>query len=184
MVNVCIIGAGSLCKYIIEIIETSIDYKVIGIYDDYKSTNDNIFGYPILGKVIQLSLGYSNIVIGIGEPKNRKDFFLYYKNKGFSFPNIIHNSAQISGRCILGEGNIIGPSSIIQSESILGNGICLMANVVINQNVIIKDYALIGSGAIIGNNAEIGIGAHIGLGAKIQMNEIINNWDYINQQNI
>lgn len=50
-----ILGAGTLGKFIIEIIESQFNFEVGGIYDDGYPDLDSIYGYKIIRKLNEIN---------------------------------------------------------------------------------------------------------------------------------
>lgn len=169
-----IIGAGTLGKLIVEIIESTTEFEVGGFYDDNFPELKSVMNYPVLGKVADLSISDKlNLAIGIGEPKYRKSIFEDFSAKGHHFPALSHSSSVLSKYSLIEDGVLIGPNSSVLSGSRVQKGTCILSHVNINQDVQIESFCLIGAGVIIGNNAKLGEACHIGLGQRVYLNEEI-----------
>ncbi len=176
-----IIGAGTLGRFIIDIVEAGDQFKIAGFFDDGYPEVKSICGYKIIGKSTDIDHHrITNLIIGIGDPKFRKIIFEEKLARGYKFPALIHQSAVLSKYCTIEDGVIIGPNSSVLSGSIIKQGTCILSHVNINQDVVIDPYCLIGAGAVIGNNARIGEGCHIGLSSHIKLNQVINPWTSYN----
>lgn len=178
--EVYIVGAGTLARFIIDIVESGNQFKISGFFDDGYPDIKNICGYEILGKFSDIDRhSVKNLTLGIGDPKFRKHFFEEKSAQGYRFPKLIHQSVILSKHCLIEDGVIIGPNSSVLNGSIIKKGSCILSHVNINQDIIIDPYCLIGAGVVIGNNAKIGEGAHLGLSTHIKLNQIIEPWtDY------
>ncbi len=177
--NIFIIGAGTLGKLIVEIIESTNQYEVGGFYDDNFPNLLQVLNYPVLGKIQDLSnISSQFLALGIGEPKYRKSNLEELSGKGHRFPVLVHSSTILSKYCEIEEGVLIGPNSSVLTGSLIKKGACILSHVNINQDVKIESYCLIGAGVIIGNNAKLGEGSHIGLGQKVYLNEVIEAWSF------
>jgi len=179
--DIYIIGAGTLGRLIIDIVESDNKFNIAGFYDDgYPSVKD-ICGYEIIEKISDIDIQRAkNIVIGIGEPKYRKLFFEEKSAQGYEFPKLVHKSVILSKYCAIEEGVIIGPNSSVLNGSVIKKGTCILSHVNINQDVIVDPYCLIGAGSVIGNNTKLGEGCHIGLSSHIKLNQVIEPWTYYN----
>lgn len=176
-----ILGAGTLGRFIIDVVESNSQFKISGFFDDGYPGVRNICGYEIVGKVTDIDVHrVKNLIIGIGEPKYRKLIFEEKSTQGYKFPKLIHKSVILSKYCTIEEGVIIGPNSSVLSGSIIKKGTCILSHVNINQDVVIDPYCLIGAGVVIGNNAKIGEGCHIGLSNHIKLNQVLEPWIYYN----
>lgn len=174
-----ILGAGMLGRLIIDIIESQPGLVVGGVYDDgYPDMND-VYGYPIVGKLDAIDRQpAASLAIGIGEPKWRKKLYEEKKSRGFELPALIHRSVTLSNHCTVEPGVIIGPNSSVLAGSVVGRGTCILSHVNINQDVTINPYSLIGAGVVIGNNAILGEGCHVGLASHVELGQNIKPWSY------
>lgn len=177
--EIFIIGAGTLGKFIIDIVESDKQYKISGFFDDGYPDTSSVDGYEIIGKISDIQKNrVNNLVIGIGEPKYRKKIIEEKSVLGYNFASVVHESVFVSKRCSIEDGVIIGPNSSVLAGSTIKRGACILSHVNINQNVTVCPYCLIGAGAIIGNNVQLGEGCHIGLASHIKLNQIIEPWTY------
>ena len=179
MIKVFIIGAGTLGKLIVEIIESTKEFEVGGFYDDNFPELQAVLNHPVLGRIRDISnSGQLVLAIGIGEPKYRKSILEELSGNGHNFPILAHSSAVLSKYCEIGEGVLIGPNSSVLTGTLVQKGTCILSHVNINQDVKIEPYCLIGAGVIIGNNARLGEGCHIGLGQRVFLNEEVEAWSF------
>jgi sugar O-acyltransferase (sialic acid O-acetyltransferase NeuD family) len=179
MEKIYILGAGSLCKFVIDILESN-GCTIGGIFDDNFPNYSMVLGYPIIGKIDAISLvEHCSLVIAVGEPSDRKMMMEKYLELGHVFPNAIHCKSYMSKHALIGDGVIIGAGTIVLPESEIGSGCCILANVTVNQNVIVGKYSLVGAGVNIGNNVTIGCGCHLSISKLIQPHRIVSDWEYL-----
>jgi len=177
MKKINIIGSGTLAKLIVDILDSSEEYQVGGFYSDDFPSLKEVLGYPVLGKIDEISTDKSQyLAIGIGEPKYRKMFYEKYSSLGINLPSIIHKSVFISRFCIVEPGVLIGPNSSVLNGSRICKASCLLSHVNINQDVVLNPYCLIAAGVVVGNNAVLGEGCHIGLGSYVKLKQTIPPW--------
>lgn len=177
MMDIHIIGAGTLGRLIIDVVESDGNFRIAGFFDDGYPEKKEINGYKIIGKTTDIKMNDAkNLVIGIGEPKYRKSILEDKSAQGYNFPRIIHRSVVLSKHCTIEDGVLIGPNSSVLNGSIVKKGSCILSHVNINQDVIVNPYCLIAAGVVIGNNARIGEGCHIGLCSQIGLNQTIEPW--------
>ncbi len=177
--KIFIIGAGTLGKLIVEIIESTTEFEVGGFYDDNFPELKSVMNYPVIGQVGDLvNSAPRSLAIGIGEPKFRKSIFEEFSAKGHHFPALSHSSSVLSKYSQIEDGVLLGPNSSVLTGSCVKKGTCILSHVNINQDVQIEPFCLIGAGAIIGNNVQLGEGCHIGLGQRVYLNEEIPAWTF------
>jgi len=179
--EIYIIGAGTLGRFIIDIVESTNQFRISGFFDDGYPEVKEICGYEIVGKINDMDIHRAkNLIIGIGEPQYRKRIYEEKSAQGYKFPTLIHKSAVLSKYCTIEDGVIVGPNSSILNGSIIRKGSCILSHVNINQDVVIEPYCLIGAGVVIGNNARIGEGCHVGLSNHIKLNQALEPWTCYN----
>ena len=176
MKEIVLIGGGGHCKSVIEVIESSKEYKIAGIVD---VEDKEVLGYPYLGSdddLEKLVKEYSCFHLTIGHMKSpslRIKLAEKVKSLGGIFPNIIAGSASVSSYAELGEGNvfmqqvivnadvkigsfnIINTKSLIEHDSEIGDFNHVSTNVVLNGTCKLGSRNLIGSSTVFYNNVSI-----------------------------
>ena len=111
--DIVLIGGGGHAKVIIEMIQESNQYNIIGICD--KGTG-SVRGIPIIGddeilpSLYQQGLRNAFICIGaIGNPQKRWQIYEHLKKIGYVLPVIIHPNTSISSSVVINEGTGIMP---------------------------------------------------------------------------
>ena len=179
--KIFILGAGTLGKFVIDIIESLDAFEVGGIFDDGYPALRNVYGYKVIGRFNEVDVNFNaNLAIGIGQPKSRKKIFEEKSAQGFQFPPLIHKNVALSKYCSVEEAVIIGPNSSVLSGSIIRRATCILSNVNINQDVVINPYCLVGASVVVGNKAILGEGCHIGLANHVKLNQTVEPWTYFN----
>ncbi len=189
--DVYILGIGIYTVVVIEFAELC-GYNIKGLYHYNDSKTGEFFhDIPVLDSTPNLlkkdSLEGMNFILSMGDLAIKNQLFNTIKEKGGFFPNLIHPTALVSKKAIIGEGVIINAHSILQADTMIGDntGISLKCNIVHNSiigkscyvaanatvgaNAIIEDFAFIGQGAIIisGKNIKIKEWAVVGAGAVV-----------------
>ena len=186
--KVLIYGGGGHAKMCIDIIRQMHTLSIAGIIDDVIEVGSEVMGIPVLGdKSILDKLfneGYRLIINGVGAISNhskREEIFNFLKDKGFSFPNIIHPKAAIEPSALLGEGNQVMANAVIGSEVKLGNnniincGSIVSHDSTIYNNVHLTPGAILAGGVTVRNNSIIGMGTTVYLQVEIGSNVVIQN---------
>ena len=195
MKKIAIYGAGGLGRetslLIKQINARSMQWNMLGFYDDAVTRGTTIDRCPILGGVDDLNqLAESlSIIVSISDPLTRKSVVSRIANKQIHFPSLIHPSCetgddnnQFGKGCILAAGVIlttgikledfviINLSSTIGHDVRIGEFSCLMPGCSISGNVHIGRSTMIGTGARILQNLTIGNDCKIGAGAVVTQN--------------
>ena len=176
MDKLIILGAGQHAKVIVSIVREFYGRKleIAGYLDDNIASGTKVLGFPVLGKLSDLSKSKNNRIanaaaIGISNRymKLREKLFLSLKTSGFRTPNLIHGKAFVSRFAILGEGIVLNPLVSINAFAKLGNNIVVYSNATIEHETILEDNVYIGPGVNFSSNARVSRNTFIGAGAKI-----------------
>lgn len=162
--NIILIGAGGHTTSCIDVIESTNEYKIVGLIDNEKKNYLKIGNkkYEIFNekKVLKNKKNFyalicigSNLLI-----KKRNILFKKYKKLGFIFPKIISPFSYVSKFSKIGAGTIIMHKAIVNS------------NVRIGMNCIINTKSLIEHDCVIGDNSHIATSANINGNVKIGKN--------------
>jgi len=196
--NIVVIGASGHSKVIIDILEKSENWNILGYLDSFKKEL-SFFGYPILGTEKDLSFLLKDLdifggVIAIGDNWTRFKMVQKIKNISpkFQFISAIHPSAILGKGVEIGYGSvimagailnpdakigfhsIINTSSIIEHDSQIGNFSTISPNVAMGGNVKIGDFSTIGIGATLKHGVQISDDVVIGA-TSVVLNNIQQN---------
>ncbi len=194
MINIAIIGCGGHAKIILDIIDLTNNYLIVGFYDDIQ---DGFYcNYPILGTTDKLGVtnkldtNIDGYIIAIGNDNIR--FKIYNRFPTLNWITIIHPTAIISKKVKIGEGTVICAGAIIQTEVNIGkqciiNTGCsidhecnvgdfcsICPNAVLCGMVRVDNLSFIGSNSTIIQSINIGSGCIIGAGCVVLRN-VVNN---------
>ncbi|MEM6686378.1 MAG: NeuD/PglB/VioB family sugar acetyltransferase [Bacteroidota bacterium] len=179
MKRLAIIGSGDLGQLIA--FHASHTYEVVGFFNDYKTTNDTVNGFQILGKVSDIREIYKNdvfdeLIIGIGYKHFavRKALFNDF-NKDIPFANVIHPSAYIDKSCSLGKGLVILPGCTLDRNVTLHDNVLLNTGCIIAHDSEVKKHSFLSPGVTIAGFVSVGECCNIGIGTVIIDSIIIEN---------
>lgn len=164
-------GASGHAKVIIELLEQQ-QLDISGLIDK-DPTIKNLLGYPVYSTLNESLLHKGEVIISIGNNIIRKRIA---EALIVNFAKAVHSSANVSSRCIIGQGSVIMAGVSINSEATIGKHTILNTNCSIDHDCIINDFAHISPNAAIAGNVKIGEGTHIGIGANIIQGINIGKW--------
>jgi sugar O-acyltransferase (sialic acid O-acetyltransferase NeuD family) len=172
--NIVIFGGGSHCLCILDVIETSKEFNIVGIIDSLAIIGSEISGYKVIGRQNQLSelvdeYSIEGGVVAIGDNYLRsllvQEVLLQLPN--FNFVNIIHPSAVISRKAKLGVGNVIMPGVIVNVGAIIKNHCIINTGSQLEHFSIMEDYSSLSAGVITGGYAVFKEFSAIALGVTV-----------------
>ncbi|MGF7059792.1 acetyltransferase [Brassicibacter mesophilus] len=180
MKDIVLIGGGGHCKSVIDSINRSKEFNIVGILDLPDNVGNEICGVKVLGTDDKLEYYYKNGVrnaflsIGsIGDVTLRKKLYLAAFDIGYAFPNIIDSTAILSDKVEIGHGNFIGKGVIVNSQTLIENNCIINTGAVIEHDCHISSFCHIAPGSVISGNVVIGCNTHIGTNSTIVQNIII-----------
>jgi acetyltransferase EpsM len=165
-------GASGHAKVIIDIIQSSSDLKIDGIFDDNENLEE-LLGIPVQKIQNVENLKNKSFIISIGNNLIRKKIVELLQS---NFEKAIHNSAVISANAFVGEGTVVMPKVVINSGTTIGKHCILNSASIIEHDCVLDDYVHISPNAAIAGNVKIGEGSHIGIGASIIQGVTIGKW--------
>ncbi|QKJ26303.1 sugar O-acyltransferase [Aliarcobacter cibarius] len=177
--KIVLIGGGGHCHSVIDVIEQTNRYEIVGIVDTKENIGKKILDYEIIACDDDLETIFKTCrkaVITIGHIKTnelRKKLFGKAKNIGFDFPTIISPLAYVSKHSFIDEGTVImhhalvnanvkiGKNCIINSKSLIEHDCIIEDNChistasVINGGVVVKEDTFVGSNSVSKEHIEI-----------------------------
>ncbi|MGO4543326.1 acetyltransferase [Paenibacillus sp. 2TAB23] len=172
MKNIIVFGAGGHAKAVIDTIEKTGIYQIVGIIDGLKPAGTMFYGYEILGDEQWLaqheSLASSGIV-AIGDNWTRAAVVEKIKSilPHFSFITAIHPSASVARGAQIGSGTILMAGSVVGSDTRISEHCIFYANTIAEHDTTIGNYVTLAPGACTGGNVRIGDYSVVSLGAAI-----------------
>lgn len=180
MKKIVIVGAGGHCKVIMDIINSTSEYKILGITDI--NINGKLLDVPILGKDNMLQEIYDSGIkyafIGIGALDNINVRNLIYnklKKIGFNLPILIHKRAIISPYAKIGEGTCVMPGAIVNSGAVISENCIINTGSVVEHDCRIEYNTHVSPNSSIAGGVNIGFNTHIGIGSSIIQSKVIGN---------
>ncbi|NRT73697.1 acetyltransferase [Clostridium beijerinckii] len=174
MEKIVLLGGGGHCSSIIDTIQNSNLYEIVGIIDLKKNIGQNISGVKVIDSDENLikykKVGIENVFISvgsIGNPYNRIKLFNLAKAIGFKIPSIVDNSAIVSKNAKIGYGTFVGKGVIINTGSIIGCSCIVNSGSIIEHDCVIGEFVHISPGSILCGGVKIGKFTHIGANSTV-----------------
>lgn len=183
--KIAIFGVSGFSREVFDIVSI-LGYKEIIFVDKIKKESLNDFSVVSEKEVHGLSqIGYK-FVIGIGNPKIRREISNRYPE--LNYVNLIHPTATFGcGQFAEVEkkvGNIICAGTRMTNNIQMGNFGIYNLNCTIGHDCIIEDFITISPGANISGNVKISTGSYIGTNACILQGKSITEKMFIGKNSI
>lgn len=177
MEKIVLVGGGGHCHSVIDVIELTNKYEIIGIVDKKENIGKKVLDYEIIACDDDLETIFQtckNAIITVGQIKTnslRVKLFDKLKNIGFNLPVIISSLAYVSKHATLDEGTIVMHHALIN------------ANVKIGKNCIINTKALIEHDCLVEDNCHISTASVLNGGVVVKENSFLGS-NTTSKQNI
>ena len=185
MKKIFLVGGGGHCLSVIDVIETTNKFKIIGFVDKINKNLKSKSDYKYLGndnilKELIKKYKYSFISVGqIKSPKIRIKIYNHLIKLGSNIQTIVSPHSYVSKNSKIGIGTIIMHGAMVNSNVNIGNNCIINSKSLIEHDVSIGNHNHISTGAILnggvylGDKIFIGSGAIIKEGIKIGSNNFI-----------
>jgi sugar O-acyltransferase (sialic acid O-acetyltransferase NeuD family) len=168
------IGSGGHARSLIDVVESSSRWHVLGLVGLPEQVGEEVLGYPVLGCDQDLSslrqkCAHALLAIGqIGFSTHRQRLEAMLKRLAFALPAVISDRAHVSRHAQLGLGTSVGHGVIVNAGSRIGDCCILNSNALIEHDAVVGDYCHISTGALVNGGVVIGEGSFIGSGAVLR----------------
>ena len=171
-----VIGAGSHASVVIDIIEQVGKDRIVGLLDDTKTGEYD--GYKILGttailqELVHLHTEY--FIVAIGDNETRRTLYQKALHWRLIPLTIIHPSAQISPKAIIGEGTVMMPNVVVNAHAEIGDNIILNTGCTVDHHCVVHNHAHLAPGVHLAGNVSVAQGALVGIGKSVRPNSMID----------
>jgi len=176
-----IVGAGGHAKSIIDLVESSDEYVLVGLVDSVRPKRDIFVDYPILGADSELKnilfKHPSEVFVAIGDNYQRSRVCNEISRTvpGVRFATLVHSTAYVSHRASIKPGAAILAGAIVNSGCSIGVGAIINTNAVVDHDGSIGDFASLAPSASLGGDVTVGERSSLGVGASVVHKVVIGN---------
>jgi len=169
--DIILIGGGGHCKSCVDVIESSSEYKIIGIIDLHHNVENMVLGYPIIGSndnlpdLVRKGVNFLITVGSIGAPLKRVELFNLLQKLGGKLATVTASTAHISKYSKIGQGTIVMHHAVVNASAIIGNNCIINTKALVEHDAIIGDHCNISTGSIVNGGTTIGARTFFGSGA-------------------
>ncbi|MBW0180977.1 MAG: NeuD/PglB/VioB family sugar acetyltransferase [Vulcanococcus sp.] len=169
-----LIGCGGHARSLIDVVESSGRWHVLGLVGLPRQVGEKVLGYPVLGSdqdllCLRQQCAHALLAVGqIGLPSHRQRLAPKLKRLEFTMPVVISGRAHVSRHAQLGSGTSVGHGVIVNAGASVGNYCILNSNSLVEHDAVIGDYCHISTGALVNGGVKVGDGSFIGSGAVLR----------------
>lgn len=191
---VLLLGGGGHCAAVIDVIEATDAYDIVGIIESPESKTECVLGYPVIGTDDDLPYWVQKVpacLITVGQLKSsavRRRLFQQVLDLGGHLPSVISPFSKVAASAKVGDGAVvmhqvlvnplveIGANSIINSKALVEHDVRIGAHchiatgALLNGGVAVGDDCLIGSGSVVVQSTHITGKTIVGAGSVVVKN--------------
>lgn len=162
------------------------ELEFIGWIDSYKSQNEIVGGYPVLGHPNNLEElikkhDFNSIFLAVSHNYTRLELWREISKKicDLHLISIIHPNSSISKTAIIGKGSLVMSGAIIAAGCKVGENCIVDLNSVLDHDSVLESYASLLPSTTTGGNVTIGTCTCICLGSLISHRLSIGGHSFI-----
>ena len=169
-----LIGCGGHARSLIDVVESSGRWHVLGLVGLPEQVGEKVLGYPVLGcdqdlPSLRQQCTHALLAVGqIGLPSHRQRLATELESLAFAMPVVISGRAHVSHHAQLGSGISVGHGVIVNAGVSVGDYCILNTNALIEHDAVIGSYCHVSTGALVNGGARIGHSSFIGSGAVVR----------------
>lgn len=174
---IVILGTRTLAEEIADLISEIPGYRVTAFVENMsrERCGEPIMGLPVFWVDDIADLAETHLAICGLATTQRRRYVEQVSRIGFHFATLVHPTARVSAKAILGEGCFISPHSVVSSNTSLGDQVFVNRGVLIGHHTHIGNFVTIQPGVNIAGAVTIGDGTYICIGATIIDNTIVGS---------
>ena len=153
--KIVLIGGGGHCHSVIDVIEQTNKYEIIGIIDTKENIGKKVLDYKVIACDDDLETIFQtckNAIITVGQIESNKTRVKIYnklKQIGFNLPVIISPIAYVSKHSVIDEGTVIMHHVLINANVKIGKNCIINTKVLIEHDCIVEDNCHISTASVI-----------------------------------
>ena len=174
---IAIIGSSGHARTIIDILQLTGEYNLVGLLDSFKTSEGSLPGYEILGTPSDIPAlvsanRFTAAIAGVGDNWARARLVREIRRlmPQFPFVSAIHPSAIVARDARIGAGSVIMAGAIVNPGCEIGEHCIVNTRASLDHNSVMEPYSSLGPGVTTGGTVHIGAYSAVGIGATILQN--------------
>lgn len=174
MEDIILLGMGGHAHSVVDSIEQAGKYRIIGFLDREEMRGDSYREYSVLGVDTDMTRLYKEgvrnafVTVGfMGHGDIRERLYRQLKEVGYRLPNIIDDTAVISGNAELADGIFVGKNAVINANAKIGKMCIINTGAIIEHDCRVGDYSHVAVGSVLCGEVIVGKNTLIGANATV-----------------
>ena len=176
MTEIIVVGGGGHARSVIDVIESTQQFNIVGIIDKPEYKGNRVLNYEIKYSDEDLpnlvSKGYS-FIIAVGQIKSpdvRIELYNKLKKLNASMPVIVSSHAYVSQNSKIGEGTVVMHGAIVNVNATIGVNCIINSKALIEHDAVVEDHCHISTGAILNGGTIVKSESFIGSNSVLREN--------------
>lgn len=166
-----VVGAGGHGKVVADTAMEMGRWSSIRFVDDRYDELQQVSGVPVIGRLVDLGVlrdEWPAAVVAIGDARRRLEVLGALCDLEFQLPVIVHPSAVVSRRAVVGAGTVIFSQAAINACVSIGAGCIVNTGATVDHDCRFDDGVHICPGANLAGNVTVGARSLIGIGSSVR----------------
>jgi acetyltransferase EpsM len=167
--SLLILGTRSLAEEIADVVSEIPGYEVTAFVENMEPERcrEKLCGLPVLwvdevAKMVETHVA----VCGLATTQRRR-YVEQVSAMGMRFATLVHPTARVSSKAVLGEGCFVSPYSVVSAYTVLGDQVFVNRGSLIGHHTRIGSYVTLQPSANIAGMVTIGPGTYVGMSAAV-----------------
>lgn len=172
--NLYLVGGGGHCRSCIDVIESSTEWQIKGVFDTQQLSSEDLLNHPYLGDDMDIdkyinSENYFLVTVGqIKSSEPRKRLYNLLKNKGAKIATVVSAHAYVSKYANIAEGVIVMHGALVNAGVRIGLNCIVNTKALLEHDVQIGDHCHISTASCVNGDVKIADDVFVGSNAVIR----------------
>lgn len=174
MEDIILLGTGGHAHSVVDSIEQTGTYHIIGFLDIKEMLGKSYKGYFVLNTDDAMKeyydSGVKNAFVTVGFMGNgnvRGRLYRQLKDIGYTLPNIIDATAVVACSAKLGEGVFVGKKAVVNAEAQIGNMCIVNTGAIVEHDCKVGEFSHISVGTVLCGGVRVGEASFVGANAIV-----------------
>jgi len=167
--KLAILGTSLFAPEVVDVVDDTgrFDVSVFVENQDRAKTREKILGLPVIWIEDAVPLAATHQALCSLGTTHRRRFVEDVEAMGFRFATVVHPTARVSRRGVVGAGSYLSAGVIVAANARLERQVLVNRGVLIGHDTLIGEFVTLGPGANVAGAVTIGPGTYVGMGAAV-----------------
>lgn len=178
MDKIILIGFGGHARSVIDCIESTGQYEIIGYTDNAQNSEYGDYQYlgndDVLKRYFDQGIRHAFIAVGyMGKSDLRERLYKKVKEIGYALPVVADPSAQLALDVQVGEGSFIGKRAVINANARIGKMCIINTGAIVEHDCVVDEFTHVSIGSILCGHVMVGRDSFVGANATVIQEKVV-----------